>query len=685
MDIRKAAITFLFACAILISIVYANYWFQFGARGGISSEFNNGTSISIETVFPQNFTNGSPAFWVGEDLANGAFLQTGYLVANQTGSYPSACTQRYGCGKYQTIKAGQEEWFYEYFPSGYGGGQFFGQIGPAGSAGSNGVFNTYGFYYNSSSGGWNFVFNGNIIGNVSIGSDGSGPHSPVAFGEIANASGNATVINPVTMQNFSIYKNGRFAPVSEGYAYIGYGSGSMQNIPVPYGVMELDNRVNYFQIGSGLPKPSNGTRIWSFGYNLSLKSAYGGFSSTREYLAYSRVVISVPRILNVSNNTIAVFTGWQGAGYGSYTGPDNTTAIAIDSNVSETAQWQIKYYLNVSTQYGAVHGDGWYDTNSTVPYGIDSNTVYVDSAAREIFSGWSNGNTGESGSIFMNSPHDISAIWMGQYHVNVSSEYGNATGSGWYFSGGYDNISVNPKYFGTKNSSRYAFYAWSNGEENSSFRLHVTGPESLAAQYRKQYLHNFLGVDAYGNRIDAGKFYVGSHEINATGWLFAGQTYNITKAYYAGVWLPANSSVTIGTESSTDVALPVYDVEVYTRDIFGNPVNATASVQFYNNTVEEVSGGSDGLIKISDVPYGQVSGSIKNFLIPYRFSAGYGQPVYINMITDTDVFLFPSVAVIAVLIYMIFSRKMHHGRPPVVPQEIAQEAAGQAPKLNKTI
>ena len=678
MDIRKAAISFVFASTMLIGITYANYWFQFGARGGISSEFNNGTSVSIETVFPQNFTNGSPAFWVGEDLANGAFLQTGYLIANQTGSYPSSCSQSFGCGKYQTLKAGQEEWFYEYFPQGYNGGQFFGRIGPAGSAGSNGVFNTYGFYYNSSSGGWNFVFDGNIIGNVSIGSEGSGPRSPVAFGEIANASGNATIINPVTMKNLSVYKNGRFSPVAEGYAYIGYGSGSLQNVPVPYGVMELDNRVNYFQIGSGLPKPSNGTRIWSFGYNLSLKSAYGNFAGIREYLAYSREVISVPRILNLSNNTIAVFTGWQGSGYGSYTGPDNTTAIVIDSNVSETALWQIKYYLNVSTQYGAVSGDGWYDANSTIPYGIDSNTVYVNNATREIFSGWSNGNTKENGSIFMNSPKAVSAEWTGQYHVNVSSEYGNTTGNGWYFSGSYDTISVSPVNFGRENSSRYAFYAWSNGEENSSFKMHVTGPESLVAQYKKQYLHHFVGVDEYGKRIEAGKFYAGNQVINATNWLFAGKTYNITKAYYAGVWLPVSSNATIGTGNTTDVVLPVYDVEVYTRDIFGNPVNVTADIQFYNNTFEKVSGGSDGLIKISDVPYGEVNGTVENFLIPYRFSTGYGQPAYITMITDTDILLFPFVAIIAVLLYVIFSRKMHHNKPPVVPEGTSQETAGGA-------
>ena len=246
----------IFSVLMVLNVAYAGYWFQFGARGGVSSQSNQGASLSIQTITPQNVSTGAPAFWLGEDLANGAFLQMGYLVVNQSGSYPSYCT-RSGCTKYEDLEANQAEWFYEYFPQNYSGSDFLGAVGPAGSAGDNSIFNTYGFYYNGT--GWNFVFNGNVMGSVNLGSGNSGVHSPVAFGELANASNNKAIINPVIMQNLSFYDNGVFTPVTNGYSYIGFGVGSQKDLQVPYGTEELDGRVNYFQVGSGLPVPQNGT------------------------------------------------------------------------------------------------------------------------------------------------------------------------------------------------------------------------------------------------------------------------------------------------------------------------------------------------------------------------------------------------------------------------------------------
>ncbi len=660
MNFRNIVISFVFLSAFVFGVTYGNYWFQFGARGGISSEFNNGTMASIETVFPQNYSNGSPAFWVGEDLANGAFLQMGYLIANQTGSYPSYCSEQFGCGKYQDIKAGQEEWFYEYFPENYNGGGFLGGIGSPGSAGANGTYNRYGFYYNQSSGYWDFLFNGKVVGNVSLGSPGSGVHSPVAFGEVANATANGTFINPVNIKNFSVYTDGEFTPAPQGYAYIGYGSGSLENVPVPYGVEEIGNRVNYFKIGSGLPRPLNGTSLWNQGYVLSINSEYGNLTNFGEYLGYSRIKLYAPRIVNISNGVSAVFTGWVGRGYGSYTGPANTTAIVMESNITETAEWQIKYYLNVSTDYGSAYGYGWYNANSTVPYGISSNMIYTGNGSREVFLAWSNGANTTKGYIIMNSPHSVNALWRGQYYVNVSSQYGNASGSGWVFAGRQDIISVTPENMSPENNSRYAFYSWSDGNRNASFNMVVEGPENLVAVYKKEYLHFFRARDSYGDYIHADYFEVGGVKVNDTGWFFSGDQYNITKAYYMGSWLPVNQNFTIGISNYTYVQLPVYNLEVFTKDIFGNPVNTSVNILFYNGSERSLNSGPNGEIYLKDIPYGEAHGQISGFLIPYSLDAGYGNPVYIDMITYEDMLAFGLIIVLVAAMYVAFSRKMHH-------------------------
>ena len=108
----------------------AQYWFQSGVIAGSSANHNNGASVQIQTVTPQNFSAGSMAFWVGETLSNGAFLQMGYVLENQSGNLTTNCSQS-GCASKVPVKAGQAEWFYEYFPSG-GGNNFYGDTGASG-------------------------------------------------------------------------------------------------------------------------------------------------------------------------------------------------------------------------------------------------------------------------------------------------------------------------------------------------------------------------------------------------------------------------------------------------------------------------------------------------------------------------------------------------------------------------
>jgi len=113
-EFRFALLTIVIV-AFLAGNVFAQYWFQFGARSGNSASFNNGARVEIQTITPQNLTSGSLGFWVGEILSNGAFIQVGYLIENATGNYPAICTES-GCTNYEEIKAGDAEWFYEYFP-----------------------------------------------------------------------------------------------------------------------------------------------------------------------------------------------------------------------------------------------------------------------------------------------------------------------------------------------------------------------------------------------------------------------------------------------------------------------------------------------------------------------------------------------------------------------------------------
>lgn len=392
--------------------VQANYWFQSGVVVANGADYNNGASVQIETIAPQNLTTGSMAFWVGESLSNGAFIQTGYSISNQSGNLTTGCTLG-GCSGTEPVTAGDAEWFYEYFSPG-NNVTFYGTTGPDGSAGANGTFNTYAFY--SVGNVWHFLFNNNSVGIVDLGASGSGSYEPIAIGEVANTTNARNYMKQVIFANLSIYRFNVWSPVQSAYESISYGVGSDTSLKNPYGVEEIGNRTNYFAVGSGLPASNKNINLWNRGYKLSVNSRYGNISSGNTYLAYSTQTISAPPVVNVSNNTRTVFTGWTGSGVNFYTGSKNSVQLLLASNVTENANWLVQYLVSVSSPYGKTGGSGWYDNGSTANYSI-SNASFSRDGKEFRFVGWSNGNANANSSVQVSGPLSISALW--QYGVKI--------------------------------------------------------------------------------------------------------------------------------------------------------------------------------------------------------------------------------------------------------------------------
>lgn len=416
---------YLAAVLLLLLTAYpagAQYWFQSGARAAsVSASQNSGASVQIQTIQPQNISSGSMAFWVGENLANGAFLQIGYTVFNRTGSVPNNCTPT-GCTGRQPVTAGNAEWFYEYFPAG-DNSSFFGSIGPDGSAGVNGTFMNYSFY--SQGNVWYFEVNGTVVGSADLGTGASGPYTPTALAEIANTSTASTYMLPVVFANLSAYKYGTFLPVQDAYGIVGYGTGSETRLANLYGVEELDNRVNYFAVGSGLPRSTNGTQMWNLGYRLTVVSQYGNIASKASYIAYSTPTLSAPGLAAIGPGARAVFVGWTGSGRGAYTGTSQSQQLFMSSNITEIANWQVEYFLNASSQYGTTSGSGWYKNGATAAYGI-TNTSFVKSGKLFRFSGWSNGNANYTGVQRMADSANITADWQYRQVLVGTDAYGKS-------------------------------------------------------------------------------------------------------------------------------------------------------------------------------------------------------------------------------------------------------------------
>ena len=400
--------TVLISFIAMAGLAHAEYWFQSGARSASSASNNNGASVEIQTITPQNSTSGSMAFWVGETLSNGAFIQVGYTILNETGNLSTECTLS-GCANSTFVRAGDAEWFYEYFTPG-NNSTFYGSTGADGSAGVNGTFHTYAFYSLGST--WYFLLDNRTIGTVNVGASDSGPYTPIAVGEVANTSDTKNYMKQVIFANLSAYKFDMFLPVQSAYGSVNYGVGSKTNKDNPYGVEEVGTRTNYFAVGSGLPTSTNNTKLWNLGYRLAVNSEYGNISSRNTYVAYSAQYISAPAVINLTDDSRAMFTGWTGSGLGFYTGSQNRVQLLMTANITETANWQTQYLVKVSSPYSTASGSGWYGNGTPANYSI-SNTSFFRNGVQEFrFSGWSSNATGTPAQSLVTGPENITALWQ---------------------------------------------------------------------------------------------------------------------------------------------------------------------------------------------------------------------------------------------------------------------------------
>ena len=215
------------------------YWYQTGAMGSSVSNNYVAASVMIRTAYDR-VSSDAHSYWVGGFIANGAFVQVGFLNEVTTTNQPYCCA-----------------WFYEYFLSS-NNGCCAPVPGPEGSAGPIGSWHNY-TLASSGSGVWSFYLDGRKLGATpdlggSSASD-SGNNAPAAIAEVASASSNTDVIGPGEFRNLSFRTaGGGWQSVPSAKSFIWYGNGTPRNPPPnPYGAREVEGVTNDFLAGSNIP------------------------------------------------------------------------------------------------------------------------------------------------------------------------------------------------------------------------------------------------------------------------------------------------------------------------------------------------------------------------------------------------------------------------------------------------
>jgi hypothetical protein len=653
-NLRILLLAMLIGFAAVAGCSGAQSWFQVGAFGSGSTEFNNGASVSIQTVW-QNVSNGSLGFWVGETLDNGAFIQVGYQIVNSSGYYPTSCDAT-GCTGKNFLTSGEPAWFWEYFTAGDESSSFYGGIGGDDSAGANGTFNDYSFRSNGDV--WYVYFNNQSIGKVDLGAPDSGVSPPTAVGELAEAYTNTQPMQTVAFKNLEFYSGEGLEMVPQGFSYISYGKDSDTAMPNPYGVKEAGNRVNYFYVGSGLPQ-QNRSVLWSMGYHLNIVSEYGNISSVDNYSAYSSVMLDVPKIVNISNGTRAVFVGWVGTGKNSYTGSQADDAVEMYNNITETARWNLQYYIGTNSTY-KVYGGNWYNNGSTATLYTNASVIALGKGRRAVFSMWSNGASTNSTAVLVDKPETLTAFWTVQYLINATTSYGAVQGAGWRNANSIVTLKLNETSVPVGYGTRLGFYDWSDGNANNTLSLMANAPVSISAIFKKQFLVNLAPEDIYGNAINVGYYNINGTDTNESGiYLFENTDYKVNYVYYKGVTIPMNYSFVARAPETVSLELPVYDVQISAASVFGAPLNASVNVTFDNGTRLVSCLGNAGSLHFQDVPNGHVFGYVgyEGFK---RSVMLYGGSEKVLFITPFLIAAITFVIVFAVLLGKL-ARRRHSG------------------------
>ncbi len=200
---------------------------------------------------------------------------------------------------------------------------------------------------------------------------------------------------------------------------------------------------------------------------LTLQSSYGTPTGAGWYIRGKNATFSVDSLAQQTDSTRYVFVRWSGSGSSSYSGPQRTVTIVMNSPVVETAQWGVQYFLAIRSTHGTPIGQGWHNKGDTVTIAIDSLVVPI-TGTRYIFQSWTGNGTGSYtgakrvATVTMSSPIRQLANWRTEHYLMVKSSPAGIVQfkqSGWYAKNSQVSTDTAPNSVASI-SAIYRFHQW---------------------------------------------------------------------------------------------------------------------------------------------------------------------------------------------------------------------------------
>lgn len=163
-----------------------------------------------------------------------------------------------------------------------------------------------------------------------------------------------------------------------------------------------------------MTKPVTIQANWIRQYFVTIVSSTGSPSGAGWYVAGTNASVSIEPIVQFSNGTRDLFTGWNVT----LTAQSPAFQFRVDSPTKLRALWKVQYLVQIDSAYGSPVGSGWYDAGSVARLSIEPKVEYSN-GTRRLFTGWTGDYSGKSTDFTLpaNKPMSLGARWTTQYEI----------------------------------------------------------------------------------------------------------------------------------------------------------------------------------------------------------------------------------------------------------------------------
>jgi hypothetical protein len=323
--------------------------------------------------------------------------------------------------------------------------------------------------------------------------------------------------------------------------------------------------------------PRTAEAQWVTQYRITMSTNAGTTSPATDswFDAGTTVTISA-----IAPNPIAgerfLFAAWSGTGVGSYTGAGNPATVAMNSPITETAQWDHEYFLAVVSFTGSPAGQDWYDSGTDATFSVQSPSS-GGTGTQYLFVAWTGDSTdtNPTSTLTMNGPKTVQATWQTQFFLAVDTPYSSGSCSAtdcWYDEGTTatgivaSGLEIDP----VDSRTRYEFRGWggaASGTGTTSDAILMDGPKTAVALWATQHQLTVTAMSPTAELVGVSVFVDGvlTDTTRTTGiWLDEGTTHLVgvvtpfetaTERYSFSTWSSGQTSpdLSISITGPTDL------------------------------------------------------------------------------------------------------------------------------------